>query len=650
MKSKLLLIKTSIVFVLLLCFMINVSGVEAATSESMPVPKNEIYGAYRNYLGEVGFFNYYGSLVKSPQFDLLWQWDEEVILLRENGRYGALNYFGTPVVSFKYEFLERPSNGTIVYATDIQAKGPKYYGLIDTKGKLIVEAQFDAVEKLPNGGIITMIEYPEGKKYGVVFKNKINIKPSFDEVVAYNERFVIFKNSIEGLPVYGFISDNGTRSGMKYSNMTITEDGNYVISERFIGSKKIVELLDKYSAEVKREEFAYLSPKGFTDNNGFDKYFTAVRTYKNGVINESLDLLTISGALKGYQLKKVDYTQVLGQHYRITDMNGHVGLVNGFGNIVISPHFTEITSNTSKYFVGRTVDGVGVFNKQGEDILSISAYDQIDITEDNYFIAKKGKQFSVYNEKGYLQFKFQGEQLMGLGRERFVTVHESGHMDEKGEQKSYYNLVDKEGEPLAKENQYVYMAVIGENRIAIGKDKDGRGFYPSGSVEFIRAPFADIYGIVDFNGKEITPVIYKNLSTYARGVAFCQREEEDFLEAINLDGKVINPEPIESFDPFNRGVVTLAPYEKVRHSGYLNSEGQFHRLVFTFNVDDMIIDQRIEIDGPVAHIIETKTTLYSKEVVDNIVDETILNDYIVTKHRFRDDIIILKDKKWYLDK
>ncbi len=37
------------------------------------------------------------------------------------------------------------------------------------------------------------------------------------------------------------------------------------------------------------------------------------------------------------------------------------------------------------------------------------------------------------------------------------------------------------------------------------------------------------------------------------------------------------------------------------------------------------------------------------EVVDNIVDETILNDYIVTKHRFRNDIIILKDKKWYLD-
>jgi len=345
----------------------------------------------------------------------------------------------------------------------------------------------------------------------------------------------------------------------------------------------------------------------------------------------------------------VDYTPILGHYYKVKDQNELYGLIDRYGNMIIAPRFTSIDSYTKDYFVGSTAEAKGVFNSKNEDVIALSSYDLITITEDNYFIAQNGKQINVFNEDGYLQFQFKGESVTGIGNDRFITIHQSSHKDVDGTAKYYYNLVNEKGRERVRRDLYSYMEVIDEDRIALGQDMDGKWSYPSGSVEYIRAPFADLYGVVDYEGEEIMPVIYKNLSDYSKGVLFAQEPDEVYIEAFNRDGKKINDEPIKSFDPFNRGVVTLQPHRKILKSGYLNKEGKFFQLVHEQMADETLIEQSLKMEDPLIRVIESETTLYSKDTVENLVNEEIIDGYIGLKMRYGGEIYILKDKQWYLD-
>lgn len=649
MKTIIKLIKYTSVLILLLTLVVGNTVTEAAIKKEKIVADQEIYGAYRNYKGEIGFFNYYGSMIKHPQFERLWKWDDDVILLRKSGNFGAIDYFGNTVVSFKYEFLDEPSNGTIVYGTEINFEGPKYYGLIDIKGKLIVEAQFDEVKKIDGGGIITCIDYKDGKKYGVVFKNKVNVKPSYDGITESNAQFVIMKNNINGITKYGFISSNASRSETIYDKVMLAQDEKFVIVESKINSEVHVQLLNKYGSALGNKVFSYVSPKGFVDNNGNEKYFTTVIPFNKTSGTKLFDLVTSSGDLKNYTLKSVDYTPILGQYYKVKDQNDLFGLIDRYGNMILAPRFKAIESSTDTYFVGVIDGGRGVFNIKGDDVLAFSTYDHIDITEDHYFIAKMDKQFNVFNEAGYLQFKFKGESVVGIGNKRFITKHQSQHRDTDGTPKYYYNLVNEVGRERVGRNLYTFMDVIDDDRIALGKDTDGKWSYPTGSVEYLRAPFADIFGVVDFEGEEILPVDYKNISTYSKGVIFAQLPEEPYIMAFDINGKQLNKEPIKTFDAFNRGVITVEPYKNIQKSGYLNSKGEFFQLVHEQMIGDTTVKQELIIVDGFINVVETKTRVYSEEKIENLVNEEIIDGYFELKNRYGGEIYILKNKQWYLD-
>lgn len=639
----------SVILILLLIQIFGSGIVFSGTEKEQVVPKHEIYGAYRDYKGDYGFFNYYGSLIKKAQFELLWQWDDEVLLLKKDGKFGALNYYGRTVVPFEYEFLDRPSNGTIIYASDIDFKGPKYYGLIDTKGKQIVEAQFDEVEKLPNGGIVTTIHYKTGKKYGVVFKNKVNVKPVYDGVEDYNEQFVIVKNNIGGQDKYGYISENGSRSETIYTSAVLTKDGDYVITGTQGKAGVAYNLYNRYGVAFTKTPFSYISPKGFWDNKDQKKYFCAVMTLASSKGQKSLDLMTASGELKGYHLDKVDYTPVLGQYYPVTDLKGLIGLVDSFGNMMIQPEFTEIVSTNRKYLVGRNANGIGVFNIKGEAIIDYSNYDAIKLTEDNLIIAQEGNRFNIFNEQGYLQFQFTGEDIEGIGHKLFIAKKHSTFRASDGTPKYYYSLVDAKGHALTKENYYTSMTEIGEELIGVGRDTDNQWTYPTGSVEYLRAPFSDLYGVIDYKGNEVLPVKYNNLSRFDKGIAFGQKPGETFLEAFNTKGKKINEEHIKDFDPFNWGVVTYQPHMNIIKHGYLNKDGEFMQIVYEQIIDDTLVSQQLIMEEDLINVVETKTTTYAKEVIENLINEEIVRDYYELKNRYGGEIYILKDKKWYLD-
>ncbi len=641
--------KRSSFIILLIALIVGSSVSEAVIKKEKIVADQEIFGAYSNYKGEIGFFNYYGSMIKKPQFERLWKWDDQVILLRKAGRFGAIDYFGNTVVSFEYEFLDNPSDGTIVYGTYISFKGPKYYGLIDAKGKLIVEAQYDAVEKIDGGGIITTINYTEGTKYGVVFKNKVNVKPSYDGIFSSNEEFVITRNRIKGIDKYGFISSNGSRSEPIFDQATLSEDGHYVIAEQMINGQRFVQLFNNYGAVVGNKSFDYISPKGYTDNEGNVKDFTTVIKSGQTKNNKGFDLLTTSGELKNYILRSVDYTPIFSQYYKITDESNLIGLVDKYGNIIVKPRFSAIESYLDDYFVGVVNGARGVFNRKGEEIIGLSTYDHIDITEDHYFIAQIDKKINIFNEAGYLQFQFQGESVEGIGNNRFITKHQSPHASNDGTPKYYYNLVDEFGHEQLTKNQYCYMGVIGENRIVIGRDTDGRWEYPSGSIEYVRVPFADIFGVVDFEGEEILPVSYTNISDYSKGIIFTQRPEDPYIVAFDINGQQLNKDPIKSFDPFNRGVITIEPFRNIQKSGYLNNKGEFFQLVYEQLVDETTIKQELLIEDDFINVVETKTRIYSEEKIENLVNEEIIDGYFELKNRYGGEIYILKDKQWYID-
>jgi len=641
-------LKYSIVLTSLLLLIGSLGYSIADGEEEVIIPKNEIYGAYKNHQGYFGFFNYYGSMIKSPVFDLLWKWDDEVIILRRDGKFGAIDYEGYPAVSFEYEFLDEPSNGTIIFGKDITYQGPTTYGLIDTKGHQIADAQYHSAEKLPNGGIITSLKTQKISKYGVVFSKNVIIPPSYDEIVAYNAQFVVVKNIVNDVSLYGVLSQNGRKTDIEYSNIQLAKDGQYAIAESIVNGVKHYEILDKYCHIVNDRPYGYISPKGFTDNEGEIKKFVAVRPLVNGHLSKTFDLLLTSGDVKSYDLIKVDYTPIGSSYYKVIDTAGRIGLVDKDGLMTVRPSYTGIEAANDDYFVGVKKDQRGIFDYLGNPVMGLLNYDSIQLTEDGGFIVQIGHTCNVLDENQELLLQLECEGLRAISKDRYIVKKDShaGYID--GGIKYYYSLIDITGKELIESKRYVYMESLQDGFIAVGRDIDGKAATPSG-FNFLRAPFADLYGLYDINEQEILPSKYRNLTRLKRGLVIGQETKESTYEAFDVTGKKINNEIIWSVDPFNSNVVSMGSHETIQKGGYLLSSGKFVPLVYELDVDDAIVTQTLKTDGSLLHIIESKTTIYENQVIDNLVNEEIIKRYYEIKKRFKGDIYILKDEKWYLD-
>ena len=96
--------------------------------------------------GQWGYINTKGEFVITPQFDAVTEFSDGYASVSVGGKWGIIDSSGSYVVSPQYGYISRFSKGVAVVVNfDVDDDGNDKYGLIDTKGKLLLPITYDEI-------------------------------------------------------------------------------------------------------------------------------------------------------------------------------------------------------------------------------------------------------------------------------------------------------------------------------------------------------------------------------------------------------------------------------------------------------------------------------------------------------------------------
>ena len=142
--------------------------------------------------GQWGYINTKGEFVITPQFDAVTEFSDGYASVSVGGKWGIIDSSGSYVVSPQYGYISRFSKGVAVVVNfDVDDDGNDKYGLIDTKGKLLLPITYDEIgssnfDELNSDGLnfdddIDIFRIESNEKYGYAnTKGEIIVNPTYD--------------------------------------------------------------------------------------------------------------------------------------------------------------------------------------------------------------------------------------------------------------------------------------------------------------------------------------------------------------------------------------------------------------------------------------------------------------------------------------
>ena len=269
--------------------------------------------------------------------------NEELYVIRDNGRYGYINRSGLVVVKPQFEDAYNFSEGLARIA--VQHK----YGFIDQRGKVVIEPVFDDAGDFAEG----LVRVSKENKYGFIDRNgNVRIPLEYELVSEFSE-------GLAGIYVqgkWGFISDKGEitiqprfnnigffKSGLASASENeiygyINKKGQYVIEPKFNYANSFSEGLAGVGINNK---YGYIDTKGkevikLAFQSGFD-------------FNEGLAAVMQNGKWgfidkKGHFAIKSTYETADGfSEGRAEVYDGkYWGYIDNKGNMVIKPQYNYV--------------------------------------------------------------------------------------------------------------------------------------------------------------------------------------------------------------------------------------------------------------------------------------------------------------------
>lgn len=167
--------------------------------------------------GQWGYINTKGEFVITPQFDAVTEFSDGYASVSVGGKWGIIDSSGSYVVSPQYGYISRFSKGVAVVVNfDVDDDGNDKYGLIDTKGKLLLPITYDEIgssnfDELNSDGLnfdddIDIFRIESNEKYGYAnTKGEIIVNPTYDSAGSFSEGYADVCNNEK----YGFIDQKG---------------------------------------------------------------------------------------------------------------------------------------------------------------------------------------------------------------------------------------------------------------------------------------------------------------------------------------------------------------------------------------------------------------------------------------------------------
>ncbi len=372
-----------------------------------------------------------------------------------------------------YELVEAITNkddtDTMWYEENVlKVKKDNKYGLIDLKGKLLLEPQYDEIT--PVVGIKGALKIKQNDKYGIVGDDgSVVVEPKYEDITILGE-------------------DNK-------SGYIIKQDNLYGIID--YSSKEILEPKYDEISKVHSTDLYYVTEGGTKK---------LVNTEKNDVLTTGFD----------------EITQILdsSENSVIFKKDEKYGIMNIDGTVALEPKYDDLKEAKVGSFIAKKDNKYGIIDTQDQTLLEFK-YENIvyqkdadlyiadnqnfesEIIDNTYKTQLSGMLLDFNNDEGYIKmiinderkyytFKFEEKQDTEILKNQNLYLRKK---DGK------YGFVDKEGNVVV---DYIYDDVTEQNSYGYaGIKKDGKWGSINSKGEVIQEPTYDLenYLLVDFIGR-----------------------------------------------------------------------------------------------------------------------------------------------------
>jgi len=232
-----------------------------------------------------------------------------------------------------------------------------YFGLIDTKGKILIEPKYDKIFSFNKG----VAKVGLNNKFGAInLSGKEILKPkSVIELSDFNNGLAIYK--ISNNHEKGVLNDKGEFiAEQKYNDLWFNNIGNLIYHD--YAKKKI----------------------GFIDKEGREK-----------VVFNLVNYTYYSTEMQAFELmKKLDFFEGLAITFQIKDSVKKFGFMNENLDVVIPPIYDWVSVFEHGYAQVSLNNSWGIINVKGELVIPI-IYQSVKPVSKSHFIVKKDNRFGV---------------------------------------------------------------------------------------------------------------------------------------------------------------------------------------------------------------------------------------------------------------
>lgn len=497
----------------------------------------------------LGIYRFLDS--KKKEYNLIEVSTYNYFVLNKDSKYGVINTKGEVIVEPKFDNVKIPNPEKAVFVCENEDK----LIILNETGKEILN-EYEEVNAISINGIVsnipyekTVLKYKKEGKYGIInYEGKIKTKPIYDEISGLENKESELLVKINGK--YGVINAKGAQI-IKPEYDSIIADGFYTDKDKYGLSGYIVsnKTKDGYrygyiNSNLKKVlNVEYNSVERLLDiKNTKDVCLIASKNGKYGVIKNNKELINLA-----YQGIEYDRTNSIfelerSEKYGIADYAGKTIIPVEYFGIEIKGIYIQAYKNEEES-IFYNILGEQVADAKYNSILKTENENYyITINEDGFYgITNSNNEELVENKYNYIEYLFN---------DCFIVANEKGKL----------GVINSKGDTKLELKYDVLQKIDGTNVVEAKILKDKTSDIYSASLEVIYSVknafinkqdrFLKVYSeqenkYLDFNGKIIdTKEIFKNNLLFAS-------KKDDKWGFIDRDGKVVVDYQYDKVTEFN---------------------------------------------------------------------------------------------------
>lgn len=361
-------------------------------------------------------------------------YDQNVLKVEKDGKYGLINFFGKEITSIDYEDIVAISG----VENSFKIKKDGKYGIIDNEGKIVVEPKFSDIDILGKDNKSGFIVKDDTEKYGIIdYSNNKVLDIKYD-----------FINKVYGNNVY-LVTENGKQKLVNKENTDVLTNGfdsikqilaNQENAVIFVKENKcgIMDFSGKVLVEAQYDDLKETKAGTFiakkADKYGIINIENQVQVefeYTSIVYNEKSDIyITENTDLISNILNSNLETKITGILIELNENKGYLKLrINEqykYYNFKFEEKSEQDIFPNKTMFLSKKDGKYGYVDKDGKVIVDYIYDDAIEQNEYGYVAVKKDEKWGSIDSKGnivqeptynldeYLLINFIGRWHLGL--------------------------------------------------------------------------------------------------------------------------------------------------------------------------------------------------------------------------------------------